>query len=84
MNQLSDFHRERVQTVLAASPLIPVIAINDPDDAIPLCRALVDGGIRVLEITLRTEFGLAAISIINQTFPEAIIAAGTVTTPEEV
>ena len=58
MNQLSDYHRERVQAVLAASPLVPVIAIKDPDDAIPLCRALVDGGIRVLEITLRTEPGL--------------------------
>ena len=54
MNQLSDFHRERVQAVLNASPLVPVITINHPDEALPLCQALVDGGIRVLEITLRT------------------------------
>ncbi|MCK7549876.1 MULTISPECIES: bifunctional 4-hydroxy-2-oxoglutarate aldolase/2-dehydro-3-deoxy-phosphogluconate aldolase [Marinobacter] len=79
MNQLSEFHRERVQTVLAASPLIPVIAINDPDDAIPLCRALVDGGIRVLEITLRTEHGVKAIEAVRQAIPDAWVGAGTVT-----
>ncbi|MEC9386049.1 MAG: keto-deoxy-phosphogluconate aldolase, partial [Pseudomonadota bacterium] len=66
MNQLSDYHRERVQAVLAASPLVPVIAIKDPDDAIPLCRALVDGGIRVLEITLRTEHGVRAIEKVRK------------------
>lgn len=40
MNQLSDFHRERVQAVLNASPLVPVITINHPDEALPLCQAL--------------------------------------------
>ncbi|MBY6221196.1 bifunctional 4-hydroxy-2-oxoglutarate aldolase/2-dehydro-3-deoxy-phosphogluconate aldolase [Marinobacter nauticus] len=79
MNQLSDYHRERVQAVLAASPLVPVIAIKDPDDAIPLCRALVDGGIRVLEITLRTEHGVRAIEKVRKAIPEAWVGAGTVT-----
>lgn len=79
MNQLSDYHRERVQSVLAASPLVPVIAIKDPDDAIPLCRALVDGGIRVLEITLRTEHGVRAIEKVRKAIPEAWVGAGTVT-----
>ncbi|WP_226610601.1 bifunctional 4-hydroxy-2-oxoglutarate aldolase/2-dehydro-3-deoxy-phosphogluconate aldolase [Marinobacter nauticus] len=79
MNQLSDYHRERVQAVLAASPLVPVIAIKDPDDVIPLCRALVDGGIRVLEITLRTEHGVRAIEKVRKAIPEAWVGAGTVT-----
>lgn len=79
MNQVSDYHRERVQAVLAASPLVPVIAIKDPDDAIPLCRALVDGGIRVLEITLRTEHGVRAIEKVRKAIPEAWVGAGTVT-----
>ncbi|MCA0912036.1 bifunctional 4-hydroxy-2-oxoglutarate aldolase/2-dehydro-3-deoxy-phosphogluconate aldolase [Marinobacter nauticus] len=79
MNQLSDYYRERVQSVLAASPLVPVIAIKDPDDAIPLCRALVDGGIRVLEITLRTEHGVRAIEKVRKAIPEAWVGAGTVT-----
>lgn len=79
MNQLSDYHRDRVKAVLAASPLVPVIAIKDLDDAIPLCRALVDGGIKVLEITLRTEHGLRAIEKVRKAIPEAWVGAGTVT-----
>ena len=49
-----------------ASPVIPVIAIDDLAHAVPLARALVAGGIRVLEVTLRTVHGLAAISAIAQ------------------
>lgn len=79
MNQLSDFHRERVRSVLSASPLIPVITINDPDQALPLCRALVDGGIRVLEITLRTPHGVTAIEQVRKAIPDAWVGAGTVT-----
>lgn len=79
MNQLSDFHRERIRSVLFASPLIPVITINNLDDAVPLCQALVDGGIRVLEITLRTEHGLSAIEQVRNAIPAAWVGAGTVT-----
>src|SRR5690554_2176554 len=79
MNQLSDYHRDRVQAVLGASPLVPVIAIQNAEDALPLCRALVDGGIRVLEITLRTEHGVRAIEQIRKAIPEAWVGAGTVT-----
>ena len=78
-NQLSDFHRERVRSVLSASPLIPVITINHPDEAVPLCQALVDGGIRVLEITLRTPHGLKAIEQVREAVPQAWVGAGTVT-----
>ena len=78
-NQLSDFHRERVQSVLNASPLIPVITVNHPDQAVPLCQALVDGGIRVLEITLRTPHGVKAIEQVRKAIPEAWVGAGTVT-----
>jgi 2-dehydro-3-deoxyphosphogluconate aldolase/(4S)-4-hydroxy-2-oxoglutarate aldolase len=68
-----------VQAVLGASPLVPVIAIQNAEDALPLCRALVDGGIRVLEITLRTEHGVRAIEQIRKAIPEAWVGAGTVT-----
>ncbi|MBW7470226.1 bifunctional 4-hydroxy-2-oxoglutarate aldolase/2-dehydro-3-deoxy-phosphogluconate aldolase [Marinobacter sp. M216] len=78
MTQLSEFHRERVQSVLQASPLVPVIAINRLEDAVPLCQALVDGGIPVLEITLRTEFGVDAIKAVRAAIPEAWVGAGTV------
>ncbi|MCG2580798.1 MAG: bifunctional 4-hydroxy-2-oxoglutarate aldolase/2-dehydro-3-deoxy-phosphogluconate aldolase [Marinobacter sp.] len=83
MSQLSDFHRERVRAVLASSPLIPVIAINDPDDAVPLCQALVDGGINVLEITLRTEHGVKAIEQVRKAIPDAWVGAGTVTSIDQ-
>lgn len=74
MTQLSEFQRERVQAVLAASPLVPVIAINELEDAVPLCQALVDGGINVLEITLRTEHGVNAIKAVREAIPDAWLA----------
>lgn len=79
MTQLSNDHREQVKAVLAASPLVPVIAIRELEDAVPLCRALVDGGITVLEITLRTEHGLESIRRVREAIPEAWVGAGTVT-----
>lgn len=79
MPQLSEEHREKVQRVLAASPIMPVLTVHHPDDAVPMCQALVDGGIRVLEITLRTEFGVEAIRQVRRAIPDALVGAGTVT-----
>ena len=69
--------------ILAASPVIPVIAIDDLAHAVPLARALVAGGIRVLEITLRTAYGLDAIRAIVEAVPDAIVGVGTLTAPEQ-
>lgn len=79
MSQLSPEHEQQIRQVLAACPLMPVITIHDPDDAVPLCRALVEGGIGVLEITLRTRHGLEAIREVRRAIPEALVGAGTVT-----
>lgn len=79
MSQVSTEHQEQIRKVLQASPLMPVITIQNPDHALPLCRALVEGGVRVLEITLRTEHGLEAIQSVRAALPEAIVGAGTVT-----
>jgi 2-dehydro-3-deoxyphosphogluconate aldolase/(4S)-4-hydroxy-2-oxoglutarate aldolase len=62
----------------APGPVIPVIVLERADDAVPLARALVGGGIRVLEVTLRTAQALAAIEAIARAVPEAIVGAGTV------
>jgi 2-dehydro-3-deoxyphosphogluconate aldolase/(4S)-4-hydroxy-2-oxoglutarate aldolase len=70
--------------IMRASPVIPVIAIDNIEHAVPLARALVQGGIRVLEITLRTEHGLPAIRAIAQQVPDAIVGVGTLTQPEEL
>jgi len=59
-------------------PLIPVIVINDLAHAVPMAKALVAGGVHLLEITLRTEAGLKAISAVKESVPEAIVGAGTV------
>ncbi|HEX2532021.1 MAG TPA: bifunctional 4-hydroxy-2-oxoglutarate aldolase/2-dehydro-3-deoxy-phosphogluconate aldolase [Burkholderiaceae bacterium] len=69
--------------ILRLSPVIPVIAIDHPDHAVPLARALVAGGLRVLEVTLRTAHGLAAIRAMGEQVPEAIVGVGTLTRPEE-
>ena len=68
---------------MRTSPVIPVIAIDDLEHAVPLAQALVAGGIRVLEVTLRTAHGLAAIRAIAEQVPEAIVGVGTLTRPEE-
>ena len=69
--------------IMRASPVIPVIAIDDINQAVPMARALVAGGIRVLEVTLRTAHGLAAIRAIADQVPDAIVGVGTLTQPEE-
>lgn len=66
-----------------AKPLIPVIVINDIAEAIPLAQSLVAGGVRFMEITLRTPLGLDAIRIIKETVPDAIVGAGTVTNSKQ-
>ena len=60
------------------APVIPVIVLNDMVHAVPMARALVAGGIRMLEVTLRTSQALACIEAIAKEVPEAIVGAGTV------
>lgn len=62
----------------AYGPVIPVIVIDRVDDAVPLAEALVAGGVRVLEVTLRTAAGLPAMAAMARAVPEAIVGAGTV------
>jgi 2-dehydro-3-deoxyphosphogluconate aldolase/(4S)-4-hydroxy-2-oxoglutarate aldolase len=69
--------------IMRTSPVIPVIAIDDIEHAVPLAKALVAGGIRVLEVTLRTKHGLAAIRAMVDNVPGAIVGVGTLTQPEE-
>lgn len=69
--------------IMRTSPVIPVIAIDDIRHAVPMAKALVAGGIRVLEVTLRTQHGLAAIRAIAEQVPEAILGVGTLTQQEE-
>ena len=74
-------HAMHVLDIMRVSPVIPVIVIEQLEHAVPLARALVAGGVRVLEITLRTPHGLAAIRAIAEQVPEAIVGVGTLTQP---
>jgi len=67
-----------IETIMRTAPVIPVLVIEDAHDARPIAEALVAGGLRVLEVTLRTEAAMDAIRRMNLV-PGAIVGAGTVT-----
>jgi 2-dehydro-3-deoxyphosphogluconate aldolase/(4S)-4-hydroxy-2-oxoglutarate aldolase len=67
-----------LEPILLAAPVIPVVIIDDLAQAVPLAQALVAGGLRAIEITLRTAAGLDAIRAIAAEVPDAIVGAGTV------
>ena len=71
-------------TLFAQGPVVPVIVVKDLADAVPMAKALLAGGIKVLEVTLRTPVALDAIRLLAQEVPDAIVGAGTVTTPEQL
>jgi 2-dehydro-3-deoxyphosphogluconate aldolase/(4S)-4-hydroxy-2-oxoglutarate aldolase len=71
------------ETLMRTAPVIPVLTINHSEDAIPLAQALVEGGLKVLEVTLRTPTALEAIKAIAQSVPDALIGAGTIRTPAQ-
>ena len=73
-----------LEPVLRAAPVIPVVTLDDAAQAVPLARALVQGGLPVIEITLRTPAGLEAIRAIAAEVPEAIPGAGTVLTLQQM
>lgn len=66
------------EEVLKQGPVVPVIVIKKLEQAVPLAKALLKGGINVLEVTLRTECAMEAIRLIAEEVPEAIVGAGTV------
>ena len=73
----------KTQDLPGFGPVIPVIVIEREADALPLARALLAGGVRVLEITLRTPAALPAIAAIARALPDAIVGAGTVLNAED-
>jgi 2-dehydro-3-deoxyphosphogluconate aldolase/(4S)-4-hydroxy-2-oxoglutarate aldolase len=73
-----------VDAILSRAPVVPVLAIEQLEDALPLCRALVAGGLPVLEITLRTAVAREAIAAVAKALPEACVGAGTVLNPDDL
>ena len=73
-----------IAAIMRTAPVIPVLTIEREADAVPLARALVAGGLPVLEITLRTDAALAAARAIMAEVPDAVVGLGTVLTPADV
>ncbi|MBF6057011.1 bifunctional 4-hydroxy-2-oxoglutarate aldolase/2-dehydro-3-deoxy-phosphogluconate aldolase [Thiomicrorhabdus heinhorstiae] len=70
--------------ILGISPIVPVVVLEDPKDALPLAEALLEGGIAVMEITLRSDAALASIEAIAKELPEMNVGAGTVVNAEQM
>lgn len=79
-----DIKQAEVRTLMNLGPVIPVIVVDDVAHAVPLAKALVAGGVRVLEVTLRTLAALDVIERMVAEVPEAIVGAGTVTTSAQL
>ncbi|MGW0333099.1 bifunctional 4-hydroxy-2-oxoglutarate aldolase/2-dehydro-3-deoxy-phosphogluconate aldolase [Streptomyces sp. NPDC003011] len=71
-------------SLLDLAPVVPVLVVEDAADAVPLARALVAGGLPVIEVTLRTPAALDAIRAVAREVPDAVVGAGTVLTPGQV
>ena len=71
-------------SLLDLAPVVPVVVVDDPGRAVPLARALVDGGLPVIEVTLRTPAALEAVRRIAEEVPDALVGTGTVRTPLQV
>ncbi|KAA5972726.1 bifunctional 4-hydroxy-2-oxoglutarate aldolase/2-dehydro-3-deoxy-phosphogluconate aldolase [Pantoea sp. M_9] len=72
------------EQVLSTGPVMPVIVVKQPEHAVPMAKALVAGGIRVLEVTLRTPVAMDALRAIIREVPEAIVGAGTVINAQQL
>jgi 2-dehydro-3-deoxyphosphogluconate aldolase/(4S)-4-hydroxy-2-oxoglutarate aldolase len=69
--------------IMGVSKIIPVMSVNSVEESLRLCEALIEGGITIFEITLRTPCALEAITAVAKEFPHATTGAGTVLNPEQ-
>lgn len=74
---------DTILDILKRAPVVPVLVIENADDAVPLARALVKGGLVALEVTLRTPAALDSVRRISAEVPEALVGVGTITKPAE-
>jgi 2-dehydro-3-deoxyphosphogluconate aldolase/(4S)-4-hydroxy-2-oxoglutarate aldolase len=84
LSALADTRDRKLADLLRSGPVVPVITLERVEDAVPLARALVAGGLRLLEITLRTPAAADAAAAIIRDVPDAIVGIGTVLTPKDL
>ncbi|GAA7927290.1 bifunctional 4-hydroxy-2-oxoglutarate aldolase/2-dehydro-3-deoxy-phosphogluconate aldolase [Helicobacter pylori] len=76
--------QDRIIEVLQISPIIPVVVIENIKDAVPLAQSLVEGGIHIIEVTLRSSCALEAIELIAKNVPKMRVGAGTILNPTQL
>lgn len=76
--------QDRIIEVLQISPIVPVVVIEDIKDAVPLAQSLVEGGIHIIEVTLRSSCALEAIELIAKNVPKMRVGAGTILNPTQL
>ncbi|GAA7099766.1 ketohydroxyglutarate aldolase [Helicobacter pylori] len=76
--------KDRIIEVLQISPIVPVVVIENIKDAVPLAQSLVEGGIQIIEVTLRSSCALEAIELIAKNVPKMRVGAGTILNPTQL
>ncbi|GAA8403659.1 bifunctional 4-hydroxy-2-oxoglutarate aldolase/2-dehydro-3-deoxy-phosphogluconate aldolase [Helicobacter pylori] len=76
--------QDKIIDVLQISPIIPVVVIENIKDAVPLAQSLVEGGIHIIEVTLRSSCALEAIELIAKNVPKMRVGAGTILNPTQL
>ncbi len=76
--------QDKIIEVLQISPIIPVVVIEDIKDAVPLAQSLVEGGIQIIEVTLRSSCALEAIELIAKNVPKMRVGSGTILNPTQL
>ncbi len=76
--------QDKIIEVLQISPIVPVVVIEDIKDAVPLAQSLVEGGIPIIEVTLRSSCALEAIELIAKNVPKMRVGAGTILNPTQL
>lgn len=76
--------KDRIIEVLQISPIVPVVVIENIKDAVPLVQSLVEGGIQIIEVTLRSSCALEAIELIAKNVPKMRVGAGTILNPTQL
>ncbi|GAA9506086.1 bifunctional 4-hydroxy-2-oxoglutarate aldolase/2-dehydro-3-deoxy-phosphogluconate aldolase [Helicobacter pylori] len=76
--------QDKIIEVLQISPIIPVVVIENIKDAVPLAQSLVEGGIHIIEVTLRSSCALEAIELIAKNVPKMRVGAGTILNPTQL
>ncbi|GAA6810234.1 bifunctional 4-hydroxy-2-oxoglutarate aldolase/2-dehydro-3-deoxy-phosphogluconate aldolase [Helicobacter pylori] len=76
--------QDKIIEILQISPIVPVVVIEDIKDAVPLAQSLVEGGIQIIEVTLRSSCALEAIDLITKNVPKMRVGAGTILNPTQL